>query len=93
MIASKVILKTRSEWEDIFSGTDACVTPVLNMSEAQQNIHNLKRNAFTDVDGFNQPSASPRYSVTKPEIKHNAKQVGSDFDEVCNEFGLSKAAF
>ena len=93
LIASKVILKTRSEWEDIFSGTDACVTPVLNMSEAQQNIHNLKRNAFTDVDGFNQPSASPRYSVTKPEIKHNAKQVGSDFDEVCNEFGLSKAAF
>ena len=93
LIASKVILKTRSEWEDIFSGTDACVTPVLNMSEAQQNIHNVKRNAFTDVDGFNQPSASPRYSVTKPEIKHNAKQVGSDFDEVCNEFGLSKAAF
>ena len=93
LIASKVILKTRSEWEDIFSGTDACVTPVLNMSEAQQNIHNIKRNAFTDVDGFNQPSASPRYSVTKPEIKHNAKQVGSDFDEVCNEFGLSKAAF
>ena len=93
LIASKVILKTRSEWEDIFSGTDACVTPVLNMSEAQQNIYNLKRNAFTDVDGFNQPSASPRYSVTKPEIKHNAKQVGSDFDEVCNEFGLSKAAF
>jgi alpha-methylacyl-CoA racemase len=93
LIASKVILKTRSEWEDIFSGTDACVTPVLNMSEAQQNIHNLKRNAFTDIDGFNQPSASPRYSVTKPEIKHNAKQVGSDFDEVCNEFGLSKAAF
>ena len=93
LIASKVILKTRSEWEDIFSGTDACVTPVLNMTEAQQNIHNLKRNAFTDVDGFNQPSASPRYSVTKPEIKHNAKQVGSDFDEVCNEFGLSKAAF
>ena len=93
LIASKVILKTRSEWEDIFSGTDACVTPVLNMSEAQQNIHNLKRHAFTDVDGFNQPSASPRYSVTKPEIKHNAKQVGSDFDEVCNEFGLSKAAF
>ena len=93
LIASKVILKTRSEWEDIFSGTDACVTPVLNMSEAQQNIHNLKRNAFTDVDGFNQPSASPRYSVTKPEIKHNARQVGADFDEVCNEFGLSKAAF
>ena len=93
LIASKVILKNRSEWEDIFSGTDACVTPVLNMTEAQQNIHNLKRNAFTDVDGFNQPSASPRYSVTKPEIKHNAKQVGSDFDEVCNEFGLSKAAF
>ena len=93
LIASKVILKNRSEWEDIFSGTDACVTPVLNMTEAQQNIHNLKRNAFTEVDGFNQPSASPRYSVTKPEIKHNAKQVGSDFDEVCNEFGLSKAAF
>ena len=71
-------------------GSEMCIR---DRSEAQQNIHNLKRNAFTDVDGFNQPSASPRYSVTKPEIKHNAKQVGTDLDQVCNEFGLLKAAF
>ena len=61
----------------------------------QCNVTELQsiENAFTDIDGFNQPSPSPRYSITKPEIKHNARQVGIDLDEICNEFGLSKAAF
>ena len=92
VIASKIMQKTRLEWQDIFSDTDACVTPVLDMSEAQENIHNLKRNAFTNIDGFNQPSASPRFSKTKPEIKYNAKKVGIDLDDICSEFGLSKEA-
>ena len=93
IMAQKIKLKTRSEWEKIFSDSDACVTPVLDMSEAQTNAHNLSRNAFTEVDGFNQPSPSPRYSKTKPEIRHNAKKIGTDLEDICKEFDLSIDVF
>jgi alpha-methylacyl-CoA racemase len=92
-MAAKIKLKSRSEWIDIFSESDACVSPVLNMEEAQEHPHNISREAFTDIDGFNQPNASPRFSKTKPEIKHNAKEIGSDLNDICNEFNLLKDVF
>ena len=92
-MAAKIKLKSRSEWVEIFSGTDACVSPVLSMEEAQEHPHNIAREAFTNIDGFNQPNVSPRYSKTKPEIKYNAKKVGADLEAICNEFNLSKDFF
>ena len=92
-MTSIIKLKSRSEWVEIFSGSDACVSPVLSMEEAQAHPHNLEREAFISIDGFNQPNASPRYSKTKPEIKYNAKNVGVDLDDICNEFNLSKDVF
>ena len=92
-MAAKIKLKSRSEWVEIFSESDACVSPVLNMEEAKEHPHNIAREAFEDIDGFNQPNASPRYSKTKPEIKHNAKEIGSDLNDICNEFNLSKNVF
>ena len=86
----KIKLKSRSEWVEIFSDSDACVSPVLSMEEAQKHPHNLARDAFTNIDGFNQPNASPRYSKTQQKVKHNAKKVGTDLDDICNEFNLSK---
>ena len=92
-MATKIKTKSRSEWVDIFAGSDACVTPVLSMEDAQEHPHNIEREAFTKVDGFNQPNASPRYSKTKTQIRHNAKEVGIDIDTVCSEFNLSREAF
>ena len=92
-MAAKIKLKSRSEWVEIFSKSDACVSPVLHMEESTERPHNIAREAFTDIDGFNQPNASPRYSKTKPEIKHNAKEIGSDLNDICNEFNLSKNVF
>ena len=92
-MATKIKTKSRSDWVDIFAGSDACVTPVLSMEDAQEHPHNIEREAFTKVDGFNQPNASPRYSKTKTEIRHNAKEVGIDIDTVCSEFNLSREAF
>ena len=89
-MAAKIKSKSRSEWVEIFSESDACVTPVLSMEEAQEYPHNIEREAFTNIDGFNQPSASPRFSKTKQEIKHNAKEVGSDLNDVCKEFNLNQ---
>ena len=93
LIALKIKSKTRYEWNEIFSESDACVTPVLDMQEAQDHPHNVSRKAFINIEGFNQPNASPRYSKTKLEIKHNSKEVGVDLDDICNEFNISKEAF
>ena len=88
IIKQRVLSKTRSEWEDIFKNSDACVTPVLSMQEAQNYSHNKQRSAFTNLDDFNQPSPSPRFSKSSLTIKHNAKEIGSDIDAICSEFDL-----
>ena len=93
LIASKVKLKTRDDWCEIFEESDACVSPVLDMSEAKLHKHNITRNAFVDIDGFNQPSPSPRFSKDPLKIKHNSKEVGHDNDSVCDEFNLDKKLF
>jgi len=93
IISEKVKLKTRDEWEFAFKDSDACVTPVLDMEEAQTYEHNIARKAFENIDGFNQPAPSPRFSKDPLSIKHNSKQVGVDNLDVCNEFNLNKDLF
>jgi alpha-methylacyl-CoA racemase len=93
IISLKVISKTRDDWMDIFSGSDACVTPVLDLEESKNHHHNVSRNAFVDMDGFNQPAPSPRFSNTPLNIKHNASEIGIDTVDVCSEFNLNKDLF
>ena len=43
----KVFLsKTRQELSEIFEGSDACVTPILELHEAPEHPHNKARNSF-----------------------------------------------
>jgi alpha-methylacyl-CoA racemase len=93
IIAEKIKLKTREEWIAIFSGTDACVTPVLDMDEAKAHEHNVAREAFINIDGFVQPAPSPRFSHDRVHIKHNSKEIGSDNLEICSRFGLDPDCF
>ena len=51
IIRKKIKEKTRDEWADIFDGSDACVAPVLSLSEAQRHHHMKARNSFVEVDG------------------------------------------
>jgi len=51
--------RPRAEWEALFDGTDACVTPVLDLDEA---VLHAKRNGHTHLEfhnGVHQPSAQP----------------------------------
>lgn len=53
--------KTQAEWQDIFDGTDACVTPVLRLSEMDDHPHNAHRRAIIDDDGIARPTPAPRF--------------------------------
>jgi alpha-methylacyl-CoA racemase len=70
--------KTRAEWEAIFDGEDACVTPVLALTEAPQHPHNKARDAFVDIAGVRQPAPAPRYSATPSPTPQPLKQAVED---------------
>ncbi len=61
--------RTRDEWARHFAGTDACVTPVLSLSEAPHDAHMAARGVFIDVAGTPQPGPAPRLSATPGEAR------------------------
>ncbi len=64
LLSSAFAARTRAEWIELFAGSEACVTPVLNMEEAQREPHHLGRRTFVDVDGVLQPGPFPRFTAT-----------------------------
>jgi len=68
VIAARFKEKTQSEWAAIFDGTDACVAPILPMSEAVDHPHLKDRGTFVDKDGLVQPAPAPRFSRTEATL-------------------------
>jgi alpha-methylacyl-CoA racemase len=60
--------RDRDDWADLFEGTEACVTPVLTLTEAPHHPHNAARNTFAG-GSRPQPSPAPRFagSIPSPE--------------------------
>jgi alpha-methylacyl-CoA racemase len=54
--------RTRDEWTKVFSGTDACVGPVLSVAEAPHDPHLVARGTYEERDGVVQPAPAPRFS-------------------------------
>jgi alpha-methylacyl-CoA racemase len=87
-IAAAFKTRTRSQWCDVFEGTDACFAPVLDMAEAAAYPHNVARGLFVDLDGVRQPQPAPRFSRTPSSISRPPSQVGADADAVLTEWGF-----
>jgi alpha-methylacyl-CoA racemase len=68
LIADTVRSRTQAEWVEVFDGTDACVAPVLPMSEAFHHPHLVARGTFVERDGMTQPAPAPRFSRTTPTL-------------------------
>ena len=56
--------RTRAEWCAVMDGTDICFAPVLSLSEAPGDPHNVARGTFVEVDGIVQPAPAPRFLGT-----------------------------
>jgi alpha-methylacyl-CoA racemase len=82
--------RTREQWSAILEGTDACFAPVLSVTEAPAHPHNAARGTFVEVDGVLQPGPAPRFSRTKPEIRHGPAQRGQHTDEVLAAWGFPR---
>ncbi|MDV3124606.1 CoA transferase [Mycobacterium sp. 21AC1] len=56
--------RSRDEWSRVFAGSDACVTPVLTVTEATEDAQLKARDVFVEVDGVRQPAPAPLFSRT-----------------------------
>ena len=81
--------KTRDEWCALLEGTDACVAPVLTVSEAGGHPHNVARHAFITVNGVVQNAPAPRFSATAPDEPRPPVQAGADTRAVLSQAGFA----
>ncbi|WP_416363178.1 CaiB/BaiF CoA transferase family protein [Pseudomonas sp. NFX183] len=95
-LALQVEFETRSFAElcELFAGVDACVEPVLSLSEAVEHPQLKARKLISQVprgDGSTQAQiACPlKFSEGLPEPRHIGAAVGAHTDEVLEELGLS----
>jgi alpha-methylacyl-CoA racemase len=77
--------KTRDEWTRLLEGTDACVTPVLSLSEAPHHPHNVARGVFVGEEPV--PGAAPRFSATPTA---HAPAEGPDVADLLEKWGLPR---
>ncbi|HAM00997.1 MAG TPA: carnitine dehydratase [Acidimicrobiaceae bacterium] len=80
--------RTRDEWTEAFSGTDACGAPVLAPWEAHRHPHNEARGTFVEVAGVTQPGPAPRFSRTPSSISRPPPVAGQDTDDALAAWGV-----
>jgi alpha-methylacyl-CoA racemase len=83
--------RTRDEWTAAFAGSDACVEPVLSMSEAAADPHLAARETYVSRDGMAQPSPAPRFSRTPGRLPEPAPGPGQHTTEALTAWGLADA--
>jgi alpha-methylacyl-CoA racemase len=81
--------RSRAEWEQVFAGTDACVSPVLSLAEAPAHPHAVARNSFVSIGGVTQPAPAPRFGRTAADQPAAPPRPGTDTDAVLAGLGLS----
>jgi alpha-methylacyl-CoA racemase len=83
--------RTQEEWATVFDGSDACVAPVLSLSEARRHPHMAARDVIVERDGVVQPAPSPRFSRTPGAIGAPPCAPGTHTDQVLTELGYQAA--
>jgi len=80
---------TRDDWIARFSGKEACVAAVLDLSEAPVHPHNVARGTFIEVGQVVQPAPAPRYSTTPTGRPEPPRSAGEDGEAILAELGYS----
>ena len=69
LLADTFRQRTQAEWAEVFDGTDACVAPVLPLSEAVTHEHLAARGTYVEHEGVTQPAPAPRFSRTPGAVR------------------------
>jgi alpha-methylacyl-CoA racemase len=86
------LTRSRDEWAEHFAGTDACVAPVLSLTEAPQHPHLVGRGTFAPDDhGHPVPRTGPRLSDTPALDPGREPGPGADTRSYLLAHGFSEA--
>ncbi len=80
--------RTQAEWTEVFEGTDACVAPVLPLTEAAEHPHLRAREVYVDRDGVLQPAPAPRFSRTAATLTTGPTVPGGQTREALEAWGV-----
>jgi alpha-methylacyl-CoA racemase len=83
--------RTRDAWTAHFAGRDACVSPVLSLTEATRHPHHRARGTYVELDGVTQPAPAPRFSRTPSQIASPPREPGQDAAQVLGSWGVETA--
>ncbi|MGA8246363.1 MAG: CaiB/BaiF CoA-transferase family protein [Nocardioides sp.] len=89
LISEAVAGRTQAEWADVFATSDACVAPVLPLSQAFDHPHLAARGTFVHRDGTVQPAPAPRFSRTAPTLTTPPSAAGQDTREALTAWGVA----
>jgi alpha-methylacyl-CoA racemase len=85
-LADRFATRSRDEWASVFDGTDACVTPVLSLTEAPNDPHLTARGTFASIGGVTQSAPAPRFSRSSPSRPRPPRPAGADNELVLREW-------
>ena len=91
-IAERFATRTREEWSALFSDSDACVTPVLDMDECLTHPFAAERGLFETHGGVTAPVPAPRFSRTPTAIRNTTLDPKADTGDALHVWGLSEPA-
>jgi len=80
--------RTQAEWVEVFEGSDACVAPVLPLTEAARHPHLAARETYVERDGVLQPAPAPRFSRTPATLGTGPSAPGGGTREALEAWGV-----
>ncbi|WP_329139592.1 CoA transferase [Streptomyces sp. NBC_01476] len=87
-VAARFRTRTRDEWTGVFTGTDACVAPVLSLAEAPGHPQLSARGTFTEDAGTVQPAPAPRFSATPAALRRPPAPPGAHTADVAADWDV-----
>jgi alpha-methylacyl-CoA racemase len=87
-VTERFLTRTRAEWTEVFDGTDACVAPVLSLTEAPHHPHLAARSTFVEHSGLTQPAPAPRFSATPVSVRSGPARPGGDTAAVAADWDV-----
>lgn len=88
MFAETFMTKTRDEWAAVFADVDACVAPVMGLTEAFDHPHVRARQTLVESDGVVQPAPAPRFSRTPGAVQRGPRSPGEDTVDALADWGF-----
>ncbi|MGI8515153.1 MAG: CaiB/BaiF CoA transferase family protein [Acidimicrobiia bacterium] len=82
----------RTHWVEVFTRTDACVSPVLSWSEAVDDPHLRARSVMISENGMLQAAPAPRFSATPLDPIRPLVNAGDDTKVILASLGYDEDA-